>query len=119
MTDREKLIDVFMHLDRHIQNRDEYGICYTSDFAEAIETVVAMLKNQDANVGDKWIPVTERLPEGFTSCIVYRKGIYGGHFSMLRYSQELGWHFYDSEWGDVTVDDVTHWMQLPEPPKGE
>jgi hypothetical protein len=67
----------------------------------------------------KWIPVTERLPEKFTSCIVYRKGSFGGHFSMLRYSPALGWHFYDSEWGDVTVEDVTHWMPLPEPPKGE
>jgi hypothetical protein len=67
----------------------------------------------------EWISAKDRLPEGFTSCIVYRKGIYGGHFSMLRYSQELGWHFYDSEWGDVTVNDVTHWMPLPQPPKGE
>ena len=66
-----------------------------------------------------WIPVTDRLPEEFTSCIVYRIGSFGGHYSMLRYSPELGWHFYDSEWGDVTVNDVTHWMPLPEPPKGE
>jgi hypothetical protein len=62
----------------------------------------------------KWIPVTDRLPEKYTSAIVYRKDKY---FYMLRYSPALGWHFYDSEWGDVTVDDVTHWMPLPEPPK--
>jgi hypothetical protein len=67
----------------------------------------------------KWIPVAERLPEEFASTIVYRKGNFGGHFSMLRYSHALGWHFYDSEWGDTTVDDVTHWMPLPEPPKEE
>ena len=65
----------------------------------------------------KWIPVTERLPNAHDSCIVYRKGTFG-HFSMLRYTPALGFHFYDSEWGDVTVDNVTHWMPLPEPPKG-
>lgn len=63
-----------------------------------------------------WIPVTERLPNAHDSCIVYRKGTFG-HFSMLYYTPALGFHFYDSEWGDVTVDNVTHWMPLPEPPK--
>lgn len=67
----------------------------------------------------QWIPVKERLPENHASCIVYRASSFGGHYSMLRYSKALGWHFYDSEWGDVTVDDVTHWMPLPDPPKGE
>ncbi len=57
----------------------------------------------------------KRLIDG---CIVYRKGTFG-HFSMLRYTPALGFHFYDSEWGDVTVDNVTHWMPLPEPPSGE
>lgn len=62
----------------------------------------------------KWIPVTERLPEQFSSVIVFRKT---KTYSMLHYSSALGFHFYDSEWGDVTVDNVTHWMPLPEPPK--
>ena len=62
----------------------------------------------------KWIPVTERLPEKYGSYIVYRKNHL---FSMLRYSPTLGFHFYDSEWGDVTLRDVNHWMPLPEPPK--
>ena len=64
----------------------------------------------------EWISVEDRLPEKYGSAIVYRKSKL---FSMLRYSPALGWHFYDSEWGDVTVDDVTHWMPLPQPPKGE
>lgn len=28
MTDREKLIDVFMHMGDHIRSLDEYGFCY-------------------------------------------------------------------------------------------
>ena len=29
------------------------------------------------------------------------------------------WYRYDSEWGHLTIDNVTHWMPLPEPPKGD
>ena len=49
MADREKLIDVFMHIGDHISNRDEYGICFDTPLVEAIENVLAMLKSQDAN----------------------------------------------------------------------
>lgn len=29
------------------------------------------------------------------------------------------WYRYDSEYGYVSTDSVTHWMPLPNPPKGE
>lgn len=110
MTDREKLIQI-------MENAGSLRQYPGSMASILIENGVTFAK--DINVPNRWIPVTERLPEEFASCIVYRKGIFGGHFSMLRYSPALGWHFYDSEWGDVTVDDVTHWMPLPEPPTEE
>ena len=28
-----------------------------------------------------------------------------------------GWYDYDSEWGHCEIDNVTHWMPLPELPK--
>lgn len=94
MTDREKLIDLMLHIP---------GAEEIADFFLA-----------NGVTFQKWIPVSERLPEQHSSVIVYRKT---KRFSMLHYSSALGFHFYDSEWGDVTVDDVTHWMPLPEPPK--
>ena len=33
--------------------------------------------------------------------------------------QKYAWYFYDSEYGYVSTDSVTHWMPLPQPPKGE
>ena len=48
-TDREKLIDVFMHMGDHIRNLDEYGFGFDSTLAKAVEDVVAMLKQPDAN----------------------------------------------------------------------
>lgn len=47
MADIEKLIDVFMHMGDHIRSLDEYGLCYDSTLAEAIEDVVEMLKNEE------------------------------------------------------------------------
>ena len=98
-----------------------------NDGKKEAEDEILILKQKRANMFEildayergmdnalKWIPVGERLPNKWGSAIVYRKG---EHYSMLRYTPALGWHFYDSEWGDVTVDDVTHWMPLPEPPK--
>ena len=65
-----------------------------------------------------WISVEERLPEHLTSVIVHRKD--GGIFV---------WEFFNTSttdecWMDDSMNvysfyDVTHWMPLPEPPKGE
>lgn len=119
---REKLIDVFMHLDRHIRNMYEYGICYTSDFAEAVETVLAMLKNQDAHgvTVQKWISVKDRLPNKATEylcrCIVNDDNTYP-FYMVLRYILfDKNPHFQHETKGGMKV---SHWMPLPEPPKGE
>lgn len=63
-----------------------------------------------------WIPVTERLPENWTSVIVHRKD--GGIFI---------WEYFDtSQTDECWIDDsgnifsfydVTHWIPLPMPPK--
>lgn len=51
---------------------------------------------------DSWIPVTERLPEeGDTVLMWHKEG-----FVMLAVNM------FDE------MDDVTHWMPLPEPPEG-
>lgn len=127
---REKLIDVFMHLDRHIENRDEYGICYTSDFAEAVETVLTMLKNQDANgvTVQQWIPVSERLPskEEYTAKAedgteYYVRLLIAYKTDIVEY--EIG--YYDgykwmTEMPIRIIKDVVAWMpfpNMPQPPK--
>ena len=61
----------------------------------------------DNNVGHKWIPVTERLPEKEGLYIVHGK--LGGVFVL----------FYDDTLSDSFKQMCTHWMPLPQPPKGE
>lgn len=57
----------------------------------------------------KWIPVTERLPEYETEVLTYRKsGI----------SVETRWRTY-WDYDEFSDSPVTHWAYLPEPPKGE
>lgn len=107
---KEKLIEVFMHLDRHIQNRDEYGICYTSDFVEAVENVLEMLKNPN-NVGSKWISVGDRLPDAWVDVLSCDRN---KNLTVDCVDKKGKWY---SEYADL--EEVTHWMPLPEPPKGE
>lgn len=70
----------------------------------------------------KWIPVTERLPENTEKVLALSKPRFGnGYLSWLvRYNPDAGaFYDYDSEWGNIKIHDITHWMPLPEPPKGE
>lgn len=59
----------------------------------------------------KWISVEDRLPEMLVDVLVYDRT--GG-------SIELAFMTKHCEWVGVCMNhEVTHWMPLPEPPKGE
>ena len=64
----------------------------------------------------KWISVNDRLPKEKVICIVYYKHAYcdnDGYWT-------IGICFYDGEKFQMhCAYKVTHWMPLPEPPKGE
>ena len=79
----------------------------------------------------KWIPVTERFPEEDGHYLVYKFSPFGSWCEVARFARdgrkvdeydfeaewENVWYGYDSEYGYITYDSVTHWMPLPEPPK--
>ena len=81
----------------------------------------------------EWIPVTERLPQKDGAYLVVTN-CFGKHQSInIRSFAKDGetvnkydlakeknvWYRYDSEYGYVSTSSVTHWMLLPQPPKGE
>ena len=71
----------------------------------------------------KWIPVTERLPEKYGRYLAltpgYLKGFDQYDAWLIYYHPESGFYDADPNWGDIPMDVITHWMPLPEPPKGE
>ena len=82
----------------------------------------------------EWISVNDRLPEkdgAYIAALNHHFGVQQG-VSIRSFAKdgetvdeyELAgekyvWYLYDSEYGYVSTDSVTHWMPLPKPPKGE
>ena len=70
----------------------------------------------------EWIPVTERLPEDECPVFVTYIGFHDHKpmANMLAYiDRDLGWCWWDDDIpGGVPCSvEITHWQQLPEPPK--
>ena len=63
----------------------------------------------------KWIPVTERLPEDWCPVLVMVREV---EKPLLGSYRENVW--FHERWNTTFINGaVTHWMPLPEPPKGE
>jgi hypothetical protein len=69
----------------------------------------------------RWIPVTERLPEGECLAICMLSGRPAYKEMLVGYVGEdtMCESGYICESDGELLPDVTHWMPLPEPPKGE
>ena len=66
----------------------------------------------------EWISVKDKLPDYFTSVLVWCPGnkcIYAAY----RNTRQEWYTFDDTIAGHVVVNMVTHWMPMPQPPKGE
>lgn len=114
---REKLIEL---LDAFGVYDDWYSNNEIADYLIDNGVIIATYNN----VGDKWIPVTERLPEESGKYIVcserrikvgnlerMEKKVYQAKF----YVYPTGCHWGQRDKGKC----ITNWMPLPEPPKGE
>ena len=63
----------------------------------------------------EWISVDERLPQNFVSVLGYMAD--AGEFPPVRECYTVGNAFFFPALGDVHP--VSHWCELPQPPKGE
>ena len=63
----------------------------------------------------EWISVDERLPENFISVLGYMTD--AGEFPPVRECYTVGNAFFFPALGDVHP--VSHWCEIPQPPKGE
>lgn len=115
---REKLIELLEEAEGLVNN-DVPSLEQIADYLIAYGVTFAT----DNNVGDKlsptekWIPVTERLPEDSTYVLARLSG--GAIYQALCLTKgSKQWYAANLE-RFVNKDTVTHWMPLPEPPKGE
>ena len=65
--------------------------------------------------GQEWISVSERLPQNFVSVLGYMTD--AGEFPPVRECYTVGNAFFFPSLGDVHP--VSHWCEMPQPPKGE
>ena len=90
------------------------------DFICGIETVLEYAENlpttENGVTVQEWISVDDRLPEEKVNCIVHYKHAYCDNDDFWA----IGMCFYDGNKFQLYWSyKVTHWMPLPEPPKGE
>ena len=124
MTDREKLIELiktaktkercdflFADIDDAIDMPS--GDEYLADHLIANGVVISKMETlaTDNNVGSKWIPVTEMLPDAWVDVLSCDRN---KNLTVDCVDKKGKWY---SEYEDL--EEVTHWMHLPEPPKGE
>ena len=103
---REKLIEAIEKEKPYIPVED-YEVGYNNGLVMA-QTIVTQLCAEET----KWISVKDRLPQAYTDVLAYRKS--GCEVECCIDIQRNFWL------KDPTSEYlVTHWMPLPQPPKGE
>lgn len=98
---------------------DDYGEREHNAMLMAIEAL-----GNDTNVGGKWIPCSERLPNSNGCYLVWRPRFFGGEIGMpaiCYFDGQNTWHdAYGVNFARVLNEsDVVAWQPLPEPYKGE
>ena len=99
---REKLIDLLTG--------------HSIDTQQDVEYVADHLIANGVTV-QEWVPVDDRLPEagGYVVCIAKRNP-FSRFMPMVARIEKNGWVNPITE---QYISDVTHWMPIPQPPKGE
>ena len=106
---REKLVEILKQAPFEGKVLDEWW------FEEKIKRIADHLIANGVTV-QEWISVDERLPEEKVNCIVHYKHAYCDNDDYWA----IGICFYDGEKFQIDLSyKVTHWMPLPQSPKGE
>ena len=81
---------------------------------------VTVQDGKDNNVPAKWISVKNRLPEGECLAASMLTGPAYGEMLVGYVAEASNWDTgYECESDGEILPNVTHWMPLPQPPKGE
>ena len=101
MNVREKLIELL--------DRFDFDEWYSND------DIADKLISNGVTV-QKWISVKDRLPEDDSDVLAYSRNGEEGRIYPANYAKGV---WFDCIFNTPVTDTTTHWMPLPEPPKGE
>ena len=93
---------------------------FNSEAIEAFDLAISALEKQEQ---DRWIPVTERLPENGRQVLVYARSV---HYALAKYDEmrkadgtyKKQWVTFDAWKPFYSIKEVIAWMPLPEPYNG-
>ena len=93
---------------------------YAEELADHLIANGVTLDNQVSS--SKWISVAERLPDknGEYLCRHTDKSVHSAEYESIYGSFGYWFGFWEDEYKEwIAYEGVTHWMPLPQPPKGE
>ena len=110
MNVREKLVELLKRSKSAMKSEN-----LSCDIARNMFVVDFMMEN--GVTVQEWIPVYDELPEvgGYVVCIAKRNP-FSRFMPMVARIEKNGWVNPITE---QYISEITHWMQLPQPPKGE
>jgi|GEM_PF-1066499 len=99
----------------------ENELLIQSCFSKAMEIVEQVFDGEGLtrNSEADWISVEDRLPEKWEYVLIYDAGCNSISIENMVKVKEDGTPVFDSPDSFRGSDTVTHWMPLPNPPKGE
>lgn len=117
MTAREKLIELLRKAKSSMWGQSGLSCelarnSYIAEYLLANGVVISKMETTT----QRWIPVTERLPEEGGRYLCYVKSF---AFKGAFYTTILHYDKYGFVEGNIYTDDVTHWMPLPPDPEEE
>ena len=112
---REKLVELLDDIQVRGEDFTDYEI-YGMRVPDTVsnEDVASHLIAHGVTV-QEWISVDDRLPKNFVSVLGYMTD--AGEFPPVRECYTVGNAFFFPALGDVHP--VSHWCEMPQPPKGE
>lgn len=100
--------DAIEELQKDLERSKDFEAFWQHEAEEALKKFQVAISNKP-----RWIPVTERLPEDGTEVLAFNKT----GFAYVDCWTDGKWKI--NSMVDEEHESVTHWMQLPEPPKEE
>ena len=108
---REKLVELIANVKRSMWGKNGLS-CELARNMYLAENLIA-----HGVTMQEWIPVKDMMPEvgGYVVCIAKRNP-FSRFMPMVARIEKNGWV---NPMTEQYISEVTHWMPLPEPPKGE